>query len=90
MNEGTYRDELAEIQTFILLAEAEELIRQGEAELRAYRDQEAARAFIDAAEAREWIAERENECRADSGTMKDGRIWHKSKDGKIRGSSSPA
>ena len=61
MSVGTYRDELAEIQTFILLAEAEELIRQGEAELRAYRDQEAARAFIDAAEAQQWIDEHEDE-----------------------------
>ena len=48
--------ELREIRTFILLEEIGELIRQGEAELRAYRDREEAQAFIDAAEAQQWIA----------------------------------
>ena len=61
MNEVTNSDELREIRTFILLEEIGELIRQGEAELRAYRDQEAARAFIDAAEAQQWIDEHEDE-----------------------------
>ena len=61
MNEVTNSDELREIRTFILLEEIRELIRQGEAELRAYRDQEAARAFIDAAEAQQWIDEHEDE-----------------------------
>ena len=61
MNEVTNSDELRELRTFILLEEIGELIRQGEAELRAYRDQEAARAFIDAAEAQQWIDEHEDE-----------------------------
>lgn len=52
---------LAEIRTFIALEEIGELIRQGEAEYRAYRDREEAQAFIDAAEAQQWIDEREEE-----------------------------
>lgn len=52
---------LAEIRTFIALEEIGELIRQGEAEYRAYRDREEAQAFIDAAEAQQWIDEQEEE-----------------------------
>lgn len=59
--EKELRDELREIRTFIALEEIGELIRQGEAEYRAYRDREEVQAFIDAAEAQQWIDEHEDE-----------------------------